>query len=176
MGRGDSRIGRRRSGSRSRRRSWSQHRSPARRSPLRRSPARHSPGRRSPARRSPARRSPLRSSSPRRSRSVDVSRQDDRGDDSEVTSQIVDGIRRSSGEQTWRAEVSVPRETGGGSLGKRGTTSIRGPNRISKEMAQDDIDLLKKAFKEGGSKEVRKCQQELNRSWVNAPKNRHSPT
>uniref|UniRef100_A0A7S1F772 Uncharacterized protein n=1 Tax=Noctiluca scintillans TaxID=2966 RepID=A0A7S1F772_NOCSC len=120
--------------------------------------------------RSPQRRSPLRSRS-RRSRSVDGERPGN-GDRpvaeelAEVTSDIVDGIPRSSGEKTWRAEVCVPRESGGGSLGKRGTTSIRGPNRITKDLAQDDIDSLTNAFKEGGTKAVRKCQQDLKRSWV----------
>lgn len=67
---------------------------------------------------------------------------------------------------TWRAEIIVPRESGAGTLGKRGTTAIRGPNRVSKEIVRDDIDRLVEAFKKGGSNEVRKCQRELNQSWV----------
>jgi len=78
----------------------------------------------------------------------------------------VDGIPRSTGEKTWRAEVIVPREGGAGPLGKRGTTAIRGPNRTNKEQASDDVENLVAAFKAGGANEIRKVQRELNRSWV----------
>lgn len=78
----------------------------------------------------------------------------------------MDGIKRSSGEPTWRAEVIVPREGGSGNLGKRGTTAIRGPNRVDKDQARDDIDKMVEAFKTGGSNAIRKCQRELNQSWV----------
>merc|ERR1712157_706106 len=90
----------------------------------------------------------------------------DVGEQGEVTTSIVDGIPRSSGEKTFRAEVTVPRQGGAGPLGKRGTTSIRGPNRIDKDMVREDIDKLVEAFKSGGSNEIRRVQRELNRSWV----------
>jgi len=84
----------------------------------------------------------------------------------ELQTAIIDGIPRSSGEATWRAEVTVPRVGAPGPLGKRGTTAIRGPNRIDKDMAQDDIDKLVEAFNSGGANEIRRVQRELNRSWV----------
>eukprot|EP00927_Polykrikos_kofoidii_P015307 TRINITY_DN16784_c0_g1_i5.p1 TRINITY_DN16784_c0_g1~~TRINITY_DN16784_c0_g1_i5.p1 ORF type:complete len:211 (+),score=23.44 TRINITY_DN16784_c0_g1_i5:327-959(+) len=87
-------------------------------------------------------------------------------DPSQVATAIIDGIPRSSGEPTWRAEVTVPREGAAGPLGKRGTTAIRGPNRISKELAQEDVEQLVHAYKDGGSNEIRRVQRELNRSWV----------
>ncbi|CAJ1427385.1 unnamed protein product [Effrenium voratum] len=91
----------------------------------------------------------------------------DDDDGAEITTAIIDGIPRSSGENTYRAEVNVPRENGSGPLGKRGLTAIRGPNRIDKGKAEDDVRLLVDAFKRGGPPEVRKQQKELNRSWVN---------
>ncbi|CAK9093064.1 Uncharacterized protein SCF082_LOCUS43777, partial [Durusdinium trenchii] len=61
----------------------------------------------------------------------------------EISMGVVDGIPRSSGEATYRAEVNVPRENGGaGPLGKRGLTAVRGPNRIDRQKAQEDVRTL----------------------------------
>lgn len=97
---------------------------------------------------------------------VDSKQESTAATDGEVTTNIIEGIPRSSGEATWRAEVTVPREGGAGPLGKRGTTAIRGPNRIDKDLVQEDIEKLVEAFRSGGSNEVRRVQQELNRSWL----------
>ncbi|CAE7234785.1 unnamed protein product, partial [Symbiodinium pilosum] len=111
------------------------------------------------------RRSPRREVEPELEVKVDVANGD--GNDAEITSSIIDGIPRSSGERTYRAEVNVPRENGSGPLGKRGLTAIRGPNRIDRSKAEADVKTLIEAFKRGGPAEVRKQQKELNRSWVN---------
>jgi len=60
----------------------------------------------------------------------------------------------------------VPRDSGSGALGKRGSTVIRGPNRIDVKRAELDIEEMIQAFKIGGSAEVRKAQQALNRDWI----------
>lgn len=60
----------------------------------------------------------------------------------------------------------MPREGAAGPLGKRGTTAIRGPNRIDKDLAQEDVDKLVDSYRSGGSNEIRRVQRELNRSWV----------
>ncbi|CAJ1347943.1 unnamed protein product, partial [Effrenium voratum] len=163
-------------------------RSPPRRSPPRRSPPRRSSRRDGSRRRSPPRRSPPRKRSPsprgggsrsRRSPSKhsyspewrkgsekakteekEPEAKADDDDGAEITTAIIDGIPRSSGENTYRAEVNVPRENGSGPLGKRGLTAIRGPNRIDKGKAEDDVRLLVDAFKRGGPPEVRKQQKE----------------
>lgn len=169
----------------SRRRSYSRRRRspPRRRSPRRRS---RSP-RRSPPRRSPPRRrssseprsfSPEWRQGPKRDKSDKADKADEKEEKHEevngegevsMTSGVVDGIPRSSGEATYRAEVNVPRDNGAtpGPLGKRGLTAIRGPNRIDKNKARDDVKILVDAFKRGGPSEVRKTQKDLNRSWVN---------
>lgn len=174
---------------RSPRRSYSRRRSPRRSPPRRRrSPPRRSPRRRSPPRRSPRRSPPRRrTSSERRSfspewrgkkRDEKVEKVEEKEEKHEelnadgevaITSGVVDGIPRSSGEATYRAEVNVPRDNGAspGPLGKRGLTAIRGPNRIDRDKARDDVKILVEAFKRGGPSEVRKVQKDLNRSWVN---------
>lgn len=68
---------------------------------------------------------------------------------------------RASGDLTWRAEITIPREGGSGLLGKRGTTQVRGPSRVNKDVVQEDIDQLVDGYKKGGNNEMRKVQREL---------------
>eukprot|EP00931_Biecheleriopsis_adriatica_P004933 TRINITY_DN106516_c0_g1_i1.p1 TRINITY_DN106516_c0_g1~~TRINITY_DN106516_c0_g1_i1.p1 ORF type:complete len:182 (-),score=12.58 TRINITY_DN106516_c0_g1_i1:41-586(-) len=156
----------------SRRRSRSRRRSPSRR----RSRSRQQSPRRRHAPSPQMRRSRSASFTPewRRkgpaSKDTDEARPDSErtdGDSSDISAAVVDGIPRSSGESTYRAEVNVPRENGSGPLGKRGLTAIRGPNRVDKGKAKADLEKLVDAFKRGGAAEVRKEQKDLNRSWVN---------
>lgn len=142
-------------------RSRSRRRDSRRRSPRRRSP---------PARRSSSERSFTPEWRKRKRNDEEKSQNDEQKDENdEITSGVVDGIPRSSGEATYRAEVNVPRDNGSntGPSGKRGLTAIRGPNRIDRDKAHEDVRLLVDAFKRGGPPEVRKTQKELNRSWVN---------
>eukprot|EP00971_Amphidinium_carterae_P023679 467199-Amphidinium_carterae.1 len=88
--------------------------------------------------------------------------------DSEIHTAVIDGIPRSNGDPTWRAEVTVPREGGAGPLGRRGTTNIRGPNRVDRNLVHGDIDKLVQAYKDGGSQLIRQTQRDLNRSWHRA--------
>mmetsp|Transcript_56718 Transcript_56718/g.133134 ORF Transcript_56718/g.133134 Transcript_56718/m.133134 type:complete len:205 (-) Transcript_56718:10-624(-) len=166
----------------SKRRSRSCRRSPPRRrtpEPRRFSPRRPSPRRERPAlpRPSPRRhvsRSPLSegrkarvSPSPEGVKPDPVIDSQPDGMDSEIHTAVIDGIPRSNGDPTWRAEVTVPREGGAGPLGRRGTTNIRGPNRVDRNLVHGDIDKLVQAYKDGGSQLIRQTQRDLNRSWVN---------
>ena len=51
-------------------------------------------------------------------------------------------------------QVNVPRENGAGPLGKRGLTAVRGPNRIDRTKAEEDVRLLVEAYKRGGRQKL----------------------
>jgi len=75
----------------------------------------------------------------------------------------VGGVTRANGDPTWQAQVYVPRS---GIVHRPGqkpvTLCIRGPSRPAKEEAENDADKLLRAFKDGGTQEVRKVRSVLN--------------
>lgn len=56
--------------------------------------------------------------------------------------------RQSTGERTWRAEISVPKANDYQFGGKSRTMCIRGPLRVDKEQAYKDKDRLEQCAKE----------------------------
>eukprot|EP00928_Gymnodinium_smaydae_P090898 TRINITY_DN7460_c0_g1_i1.p1 TRINITY_DN7460_c0_g1~~TRINITY_DN7460_c0_g1_i1.p1 ORF type:complete len:652 (-),score=61.66 TRINITY_DN7460_c0_g1_i1:59-1972(-) len=76
-------------------------------------------------------------------------------DQSEVTSNVVEGVARAGGQATWRAELGVPRGNGQSHI------PVRGPNRTSREDAENDVREFLDGWERGGIKCVREVQREL---------------
>jgi ssDNA-binding replication factor A large subunit len=68
---------------------------------------------------------------------------------------IEKGRPKNNGDPTWQACIRVKNERGR-------EITVRGPARTDEDLAEDDGDAFRDAFKGGGYEGVRKLQHELN--------------
>eukprot|EP00747_Dinoflagellata_sp_TGD_P167758 gnl/TRDRNA2_/TRDRNA2_192804_c0_seq1.p1 gnl/TRDRNA2_/TRDRNA2_192804_c0~~gnl/TRDRNA2_/TRDRNA2_192804_c0_seq1.p1 ORF type:complete len:144 (-),score=6.52 gnl/TRDRNA2_/TRDRNA2_192804_c0_seq1:102-533(-) len=128
-----------------------------------RSPSRSPPRkkRRSRSRSRERARSRSRSRSPAR-----ISRANKQSDDEPIPGcrvEISDGIPRSNGDKTFRAEILIPRpdDPSRPQFKSGGVITLRGPSRVNERDAEDDGDALLKAASEKGMGALRQLQKKM---------------
>merc|ERR1712110_1366837 len=91
---------------------------------------------------------------------------DDAVDAEGVDGRVIDGQPKINGDKTWLAELQVPRPGTQEWGGRVGSLCVRGPLRMDRKIAEDDLELFKQTHKRFGIKELQKVRSELrNKAW-----------
>jgi len=86
---------------------------------------------------------------------------------------VVDGVPRQDKRETWRAEIYLPRPGAPLAHRDRGSVCIRGPNRFTREEAEDDLEQCKQTADQAGDDAAKQVRQLASRLKTDFERKKH---